>query len=45
MIVKVIDNKDREIAYGYSPEHIEGVSNYYKELVENGEIQSFEIDM
>jgi len=45
MNVKVVNNEETEITYGFSPEHFDGVSEYYNELLEKGEIQSFTIEM
>jgi hypothetical protein len=44
MTVTVINNQDTAITYAYSPDHYEGVVQFYNDLQANGEIKSFTVD-
>jgi len=43
MQIAVTDNNWATITYGYSPEHFDGVVEFYADLVEKGEIKSYTI--
>ena len=43
MTVTVVNNDGTIIKYGFDPEHIVGVGQFYSELVQEGKIKTYTI--